>query len=233
VIYVYTAPGNVQSVSIYHAFSGDFSRDHDPLGTDLNPRGVSPSWVHVVFASATDLDATTAFSEISKCAEGVFDLVDRNIPLANIRLLWDARGEFGANDRGEVGMNAEPYWANGNLAQGLTQAVTDAQAAYNQQFAPGQTKIGPLGSTHDKTKAAVRIAALNGRLNAARHDPDRITAVRDFLEGPHSFKDGSLKLCMVRALWARLRPGAHTAITPATAQREGRNLLTGIEQGTY
>jgi hypothetical protein len=232
VIYVYTAGGEVANVSIYHAFSGDFDESHDPLGLDLNPDSIIARDVHVVFASScsTRPVGNSGFTVYNSSA-GIFDLVDMGIPPGNIVLTYDTGAFYGANALGEIGQSSRPTWQGGDLGQLLAAAVADARAAYNSQFRVGQTKIGVLGSGHNKNEAATRLTTLVDALDSARGDEGRLRAVRALLDGPHSYKAGSLKLALVRALWANLRPDDGRAITPENAQAEGATLLREIAAG--
>lgn len=233
VVCVYTRHGQVLGTSIYHAFSGDFADGYDPLGGTYNPSQVGPRDVYVVFASTVGKEGSLAHPGVDKYADGVFELVNTmRIPLGNVCLLFSSGGGFGANDRGDVGMAPEPYWANGDLSALLPLAVADAQNAYNQQFAPGQTKIGFMGRVHDKDEAAGRVNALSQQLGMARNDWARLDAVRTLLDGPHTYKAGSLKLNLVQALWDRLRPQANKVVTPQSAAVDGRTLIDGIRNGT-
>ena len=232
VIYIYTRGGEIANVSIYHAFSGDFHDGHRPLGRALNPNAILANDVYVVFASSCPKVASggSGFT-IYNSSAGIFDLVRMGIPLANVVLTYDAGGFYGANARGEVGQTPQPTWQGGDLGQRLADAVGDARAAYNAQFPIGETKIGLFGSTHDKTEAAGRLTTLTNALHDAGTDEARLRAIRAVLDGPHSYKDGSLKLLLVRALTARLRPDDRRVITPGNAEAEGARLLREIAAG--
>jgi hypothetical protein len=132
-----------------------------------------------------------------------------------------------------VGSIKEGVWVRGNLSTTFTNAITAAGNDYAAQFPIGRTTMGVLGSGHNSVSGAQRIVALNATVNAAATDTARVTAVQNFLNGPHSYKDGSLKLLVVRRLNFAIRGVAMATITPANAQATGQTLLNGILQGQW
>jgi hypothetical protein len=72
-------------------------------------------------------------------------------------------------------------------------------------------------------------AAVNGAVN----DTGVVQAIRNFLNGPHSYKAGSLKLFVVRRLNFAIRGLAMAGVTPANAQATGQTLLDGILIGSW
>lgn len=74
-------------------------------------------------------------------------------------------------------------------------------------------------------------------LNNAPTDNARIQAMTNFFNGPHSYKAGSLKLMMTRALDAEIRnvvpalPAVAGGITTLNAQQRWTQLLQQIQAG--
>jgi hypothetical protein len=232
VAYIYAPGGVVQHVAVFHAHTGDIPPGEEPTAGKYNIQNVAAADIHVVFASSQSEGG------IQIAARGLFTILNAGVPLANIRVLTDTPYQFGANFQGEVGCdNPVRYWGTANLANILTRTVATAMANYNAQFPPGVNSIGPLGSTHDKTKAAGRLQQLTVALNTAQSDNHRIQAMTNFFNDPHSYKAGSLKLIMTQALVAEVRnvvpalPAVPGGITTMNAQHCWTQLFQQIQAG--
>ena len=223
VVYLYMIGNAVSAVGVQHSFSGDIPAELGPLGARFGRQAWNPNDIRVAFASAKDIPVW---------GQGLFTIVDQGVPVQNIVVFEEIGGQFGANCAGEFGASPVETWANGNLRQVLTQAVTQADNNYQGQFPQGTNTLGVFGSGHNKLGGAQRIQALRNNLQQARNDAQLLDAIQAFLTGPHSFKPGSLKLMLVQALYANINTGITGVITNQNAQQRGTQLLNGIRNGT-
>lgn len=239
-IYIYTnGAGIVHNVAFFHAHTGGIDAANSPTAAQYNLHNVAAVNIHVVFASSQVMQAEPK-EGIQTAADGLFQILAAGVPAGNIRVITGTGTMFGVNSQGDVGIKPRRVWAhaggvNGTLQQQFIAAVQAADGDYRAQFSPGQNTIGIFGSGHNKTTGTLRVNALNLAITAAQTDQAVINAMRTFLNNnANSYKAGSLKLFMVQRLYATLPTApAVPAITTATAQLHGANLLTGIEQGDY
>jgi hypothetical protein len=239
VVYIYAPAslGVVQHVAVFHAHSGDIPNGEEPTAVKYNLHNTAVADIHVVFASSQPDNSSNPKRSIQTAANGLFTILNAGVPQANIRVLTDTGGGFGANSLGEVGTGALPYWSTANLANVLNQTVAAATANYNAQFPPRVTSIGPFGATHNKTEAAGRLQQLTAALNSAQTDSTRIQAMTTFFNGAGSYKAGSLKLMMTQALDTEIRnvaprlPAMPGGITTLNAQQRSTQVFQQIRAG--
>jgi hypothetical protein len=226
-IYIYTRGGQVLGTACFHAFSGNINAAQSAVAAVFNVHGTPPDDIHVVFASSLSSNPHSA-DMFEHSSDGVFQLLADNIPLANMRFLINAGFEFGCNSAGDVG--GSPVFNGKEIKRRLRGAAADARRDYVWQFAPGTRTMGSIfsGTKHDKTSGENRAAALIRSIDGS-DGAGAIRGVRDFLRGPNSFKDGSLKLFLVRQL---LRWTDDDAIAlPTNAQVLGEGTLRFYERG--
>ncbi len=174
---------------------------------------------------------------VQNSSSGLRTIVAAGVPRGNIRVLFGASGNFGANSQGEVGAASERFWkTKGLLARVLRQAMRSAMVNYRNQFPQGANQLGIRGTTHDLHEAQARLDQLDHALSNATFDRNRIIAMRNFFNGVGSYKAGSLKLLMVQSLDAVVRnvtagPGLLVPITSVNAQQRWTDLFNQIENG--
>jgi hypothetical protein len=234
-VYVYTnGAGAVQGVAVVHAHTGVIPDEHNPMQPVYNHGGVPAEHVHVVFASSQSMDRANPRAGIQTAADGLFTVLAKGVPLENI-LIVTGTSTFGANIHGDVGVRHVPAWLNGNvnLRETFVAAVAGAQDDYVAQFPPGVATLGLFGSGHNRALGKQRVTFLKASINAAKSDREVLRAVETFLTGPYSYKDGSLKLFVVRRIYYAVVGLPMANVTPANAREKGSDLLTGIEGGRY
>jgi hypothetical protein len=170
---------------------------------------------------------------IQTAADGLIDIFNAQVPLANIRVLTYCSGTFGANWKGEVGGSPVATWANGDLQAILINCANQALASYVAQFPAGQAQLGFLGSGHNLANGRTRIQRLINSITASRNDTDRLNALQTFLSGPNTFKAGSLKLFVVQQLNMGIRGQPAGDITTLNARTAGNAIVNGVRNGTY
>ncbi|MCA9541443.1 MAG: hypothetical protein KC620_21245 [Myxococcales bacterium] len=240
VVYVYTdTVGQVQNVAVFHAHTGAIPHAELPHQPLYNVHGVPPARIHVVFASsqqATDGNAPRGHIHraVEDAADGLVAVHQTSgVPLANLMLVTETGPRFGANRAGEVGCMPKLMWRAGSLQQTMLKVAADALTDYARQFRGNRTSIGIFGQVHDLTSGRARITTLTNMLNVAGNDDALLRAMQTFLTGSHSFKDGSLKLAMVRRMHHAFRHQQMAQITPQNAATEGAAILQGIRLGNY
>lgn len=231
-VYVYTdGAARVRGVAVYHAHTGMIPAPDGPMKAAYNLEGVPPAHVHVVFASSQSMKENPR-DGIQTAASGLFTILAAGVPQANIRIVTGT-GTFGANRHGDVGVAPTMVWPDGNLKAVLATAVKNATNDYVLQFPPGMNTQGIFGSGHNKAMGRQRAADLTASIYAARNDRQVLGAVENFLNGSYSYKDGSLKLLLVRRIYRAVRPLAVPNVTSANARATGTDLLSGIAEGRY
>jgi hypothetical protein len=231
-IYIYTnVAGAVHNVVVYHAHTGDIPAGQLPTEALHNTHNVPNAQIQVVFASSQSMDESPDRG-IQTAADGLLAMLNAGVPLGNIRVLTGTGTAFGANDRGEVGLQAETVWRHGNLGTTLATVANQALTAYAAQFPAGQTTLGLLGSGHNLTTGRARIQRLLQEFNNARNDTARLDALQTFLRNnSYSFKAGSLKLMVVQQLNVVIRHQPAGNVTPLNAQAQGNNIISDIRHG--
>jgi hypothetical protein len=233
-IYIYTNGGGVvQGVAFFHAHTGTIPAGFGPMRPAYNVTGATAANTFVVFASSQSMTPNPR-DGIQTAGRGIFEILNDGVPAGNIIIITGTGTRFGADSAGNVGTTTERVWAHGaNLKLTIATAVTAAGVDYAAQFPPLQNTIGIFGSGHNRTTGAQRVVNLNLAVNGAPNDNAAINAVEAFLNGPHSYKAGSLKLFVVRRLNFAIRAVAMATVTPANARATGAALLHGIRQGNF
>jgi hypothetical protein len=232
-VYIYTNGGGVvQNVALFHAHTGDIAAAHGPMSVAYNVTGAVAGNTFVVFASSQEMTPNPA-NGIQTAARGLFQILADGVPAGNIIVITGTGTAFGADIHGNVGFARELIWAHGNLANTCAAAIAAAGVDYAGQFPVGADTLGFMGSGHNRANGAQRILTLTNNVNGAANDTGVVQAIRNFLNGPHSYKDGSLKLLVVRRLNLTIRGIAMVNVTPVNAQATGQTLLDGIIQGQW
>ncbi len=235
VTYIYTDnASNVLNTVLYHSHTGMIPKSEFPTVAKYNTNSVPLAQIYVVFASSQSMNLATPSAGIQTAADVLVDLLQTvNIPAANIYIITGTGARVGANSEGEIGLCPNRYWSGGNLATTLTNAANDACNDYQAQFTGGQTKIGFMGSTHNKSKSIALINTLSNAFTTAADDTALLTVLQNFMNTGHSFKDGSLKLYLTKRLNTAFRPLHTTAITSVNAKTQCTAIINGIRNGIY
>jgi hypothetical protein len=232
-IYIYTNGGGVQGVAFFHAHTGDIPVGYGPMRPAYNVTGAAAANTFVVFASSQSMTPNPN-DGIQTAGSGIFEILNDGVPAGNIVIITGTGTRFGADSDGNIGTSTERVWAHGaNLKLTITNAVTAAGVDYAAQFPLGQNTIGVLGSGHNRTTGAQRVVNLNLAVNGAANDNAAINAVEAFLNGPHSYKAGSLKLFVVKRLNLAIRAIAMATVTSANALATAAALLNDVRQGNF